>query len=61
MGSCRDSRYWSLEVGGRLIQVVVKAGFTVIAKTQEKNGDGECEELCLRRGSPLACEVLSLK
>ena len=30
MGSCRDSRHWSLEVGGCLIQVVVKAGFTVI-------------------------------
>ena len=29
IGSCRDSRHWSMEVGGRLIQVVVKVGFTV--------------------------------
>ena len=29
MGSYRDSRDWSVEVGGRLIEVVVKGGFTV--------------------------------
>ena len=35
MGSCRDSRHWSVEVGGRLIQVVVKAGFTVYSTNLE--------------------------